>query len=228
MKYSKDRKLIVNIILFIVVILGLFIIPSLKYLLIKNIIKNEYVCEVISNLIYILFLYLIYRKDINLEVKTYKNNFRECIKTGLKYYFLGLGIMIISNLIINLTIGKISCNENTVRDMLFSHTLYTMISIMIIAPLSEEIIFRKSIQPIFKNKWVYTIVCGFLFGVAHIISCKITLLSLVYIIPYGALGCAFALMNYKSKTVFTSITMHFLHNTITGILLLLVSYYGVI
>lgn len=225
MKYTKDRKLYVNIIFFIVSLVGMFIIPALFYSILTKVFNNKTVCELLANLLFILFLYLLYFKDLNKEFKTYKEKFKFNFTLGFKYYFVGLFVMIISNLIIYLTIGNISCNESLVRDMLFSETLFTMFSIMIIAPLSEEIIFRKSLMPIIKNKWLYALACGLLFGLAHLTSCKMSWLGLVYIIPYGSLGFVFALMNHETKSTFTSITIHAVHNTITG-LLLLVTYFS--
>jgi len=55
-----------------------------------------------------------------------------------------------------------------------------------------------------------------------------TLIDLVYIVPYGALGFAFALSYDKTKTIYSSIAMHMIHNTIAFILLILVNFVGVI
>ena len=41
-----------------------------------------------------------------------------------------------------------------------------------------------------------------------------SLVDYLYIIPYGALGGAFALAYYETKTVFTSMSFHMIHNII--------------
>ena len=79
-----------------------------------------------------------------------------------------------------------------------------------------------------KNKWIYAIVCGLLFGGAHLLAGKFKLINLLYLIPYGSLGFVFALMNRETKTTFSSITMHCIHNTATGILLLVTYSMGVL
>lgn len=99
---------------------------------------------------------------------------------------------------------------------------------MLIAPLSEEMVFRKSLMPIFKNKWVYATICGLLFGGAHLLAGELTLINLIYLIPYGSLGFVFALMNKETNTTFSSITIHSIHNTFTGLLLLITYYMGVL
>lgn len=228
MKYTSERKWYINLLWFFFALIGMFVIPSYIYIGLNTIISNEIVCELLSNTIFIIILYIVYFKDLNKEFKTYKKKLSNNLKIGFKYYFVGLGLMLISNLIINLAIGNISANETLVREMLYSNPVYTLISIIIIAPITEEIIFRKSLMPLIKNKWIYALSCGLLFGGAHLISGPITLINLVYLIPYGSLGFVFALMNYETKTTFTSMTMHCVHNTITALLLLAVYFSGAV
>ena len=52
--------------------------------------------------------------------------------------------------------------------------------------------------------------------------------DLIYILPYGSFGACFALMDYRGKNTYNSIMMHAIHNTATGILLLIVYFSGVI
>ena len=167
-------------------------------------------------------------KDLIKEFKIYIKNFKKNIPIMLKYYILGILIMIISNLFISMIIGEVSSNESAVRENLFAFPVYTMLSIMIVAPLSEELVFRKSISPLIKNKWIYAVVCGLLFGGAHLLAGEFKLINLLYLIPYGSLGFVFALMNRETKTTFSSITMHCIHNTFTGLLLLITYSLGVL
>lgn len=55
---------------------------------------------------------------------------------------------------------------------------------------------------------------GFLFGLAHVLGTYQTISDLLYIIPYGLFGSVFMYMYLDSKTIFSSISIHFMHNTI--------------
>lgn len=226
MKYSEERSFWINALFFILSIAGLFVGPLIFALMLRNFIKNLDILELVCNILFILVLYLMYFKDLNREAKTYSKNFKDSFFKGLKYYFLGLMAMIFFNLILSFIMKGVSANEDTVRNMLFSNPIYTMLSIVIIAPLSEELIFRKSLAPIIKNKWIYATICGLLFGGAHLLAGEFNWLNLLYIFPYGSLGFAFAIMDYETKSTFTSIVMHAIHNGITGIMLLIVYYMG--
>lgn len=226
MKFSKDRSILMNILLFILSILSIFFLPSIIALMFHNFIKDANLLSLFCNIIMIACLYLMYFKDLNSEFKKYKNNFKDFFPLSLKYYFVGLLAMIFSNLLISFIIKEVSANENIVRETLYASPLFSLISITIMAPLSEEIIFRKSLAPIIKNKWIYALICGLLFGGAHLLAGPIHLIDLLYLIPYGSLGFVFALMDYETKSTWTSIVIHSLHNGITGILLLAVYYLG--
>ncbi len=220
-KYSKERPMYINLFFFLVAFLGTFIMPSEFASTINKVIKNTQVATILGNALFILLLYLMYKKDLDKEFKTFKKNFKSNFKTGFKYYIAGLISMIVFNLFIAIIIKDVSANENIVREMLFKFPVYTMFSIAVIAPLSEELTFRKSMDPLLKNKWIYALSCGLLFGACHLIAGEFKLINLLYLLPYGSLGFVFALMDRETKTTFTSIMMHMIHNTMTGVLLLI-------
>ena len=91
----------------------------------------------------------------------------------------------------------------------------------ICAPINEELTFRKSFKEIFPSKWVFVIMSGLIFGLLHITSYIETFSDIIYLIPYSALGIAFALLYYKTDNIFSSITMHSIHNLLATLLVLL-------
>ena len=97
--------------------------------------------------------------------------------------------------------------------MIHSFPILMAIDAGIIGPFNEEMVFRKTIKDIFKNKWVFVGLSFLLFGGAHVINSANSILDYLYIIPYGALGASFALAYYDTDTVFTSTFMHMFHNT---------------
>ena len=221
-KYSKERSIYVNILFFLVAFVGTFILPSLFSQIFLSIVKNAQVATILGNMLFIAILYLMYKKDLDEEFKTFIKSFKSSFKTGFKYYLAGLVAMMVFNLFISIIIKDVSTNESLVREMLFEMPIFTMISISLIAPLSEELTFRKSLEPLFKNKWIYALSCGLIFAACHLVAGEFKLINLLYLLPYGSLGFVFALMDKETKTTFTSVMMHMIHNTMTGVLLLLV------
>lgn len=176
-----------------------------------------------SNIVLLLILFLIFRKDIIKEWKKFKSNFLENIDTGIKYWLVGLAIMMGSNIIINIVmnLGQ-AANEQAVQQMISALPWLMFINAGIIAPCTEELIFRKSFRKAFPNKWLFVFISALVFGSLHVITSMTSPIELLYIIPYGALGGAFAYMYQKTDTIFTSIAMHMFHNSALILLSILV------
>ena len=159
-------------------------------------------------------LFITWRKDLKREWKIFSSSYVDNLDVGCKCWAVGLAIMMVSNLIINSLAGGIAANEETVQGMISSLPWLMLINAGILAPLNEEIIFRKAFKNVFNNKWLFVIVSGFIFGLMHVIGNVNTWIDVLYIIPYGALGGAFAYGYHKTDTVFTPMAFHMLHNTI--------------
>ena len=126
--------------------------------------------------------------------------------------------MIVINNIIYRIYFKQATNEVLVESYLTKFPLYMLFSSCIYAPFVEEIIYRKSIRNIFENVGVYILVSGLVFGAIHTLGYLDNSLELIYILPYGLVGAAFAYVYSKTDNIFTTICLHGLHNLITVIL----------
>ncbi len=196
-------------------------------ILLKLNIKNlsgsmQVMLSAFSSLIVCFILLLVYRKSLKEDFRKFKDNLRENIDIGVKYWVTGLAIMMISNLVLTIVFKSGGANnENAVQEMIKSLPWLMVINAGIIAPFNEEIVFRKTLKDIFKNKWIFVILSFLLFGGAHVISSAETLVDYLYIIPYGSLGAAFAMAYYETDTVFTSLSLHMAHNTVLALVSIL-------
>ena len=170
-----------------------------------------------------LFLYYIYRNTLKKDYKEFKENMVKILKISIKWWLIGLFIMITSNIIISyINGGGLPDNEKAVREMIDKYPIYMLFQISMYAPFTEEIIFRKSIRDIFNNSYIYIFMSGLIFGGMHIISTDISRpLNLLFIIPYGTLGSIFAYLYNKTDNIFSSMSVHAIHNTINFVLLLI-------
>ncbi len=180
----------------------------------------------IISTIYSLFivgiLILISRKKIVKDFKDFLKNNKGFFKRNAKYWLYAIIVMVTSNLLIGLIFQTTtSANDQTIRELFDVFPIYVYISAVIIAPLTEELVFRQSIRYIIANKYLFVIVSGLIFGFMHIITNMTTLADILYIIPYSAPGCAFAYMLVKEDNIFVPISFHLLHNGITISLLII-------
>lgn len=167
-----------------------------------------------SSCVMVFILFFMYRKELTREWKIFKDNWDDNLYIGVKCWAAGLFVMLVANMVINMLSNGIAGNEETVQSMISSLPWLMLISAGILAPLNEEIIFRKCFRNVINNKWVFVIASGFVFGLMHVVGNVSNWVDILYIIPYGALGAAFAVSYDKTDTIFTPITFHMLHNIV--------------
>ena len=168
-----------------------------------------------SSCIMVFILFFIYRKSIREEAKHFFKNFWDCFDVGIVSWTVGLVIMVASNILIStLFDAGVAGNEQSVQSMIASLPWIMVINAGILAPIVEEIVFRKSYEHLIKNKMIYVLVSGFIFGLAHVTGNINSWVDYLFIIPYGALGCSFAFSYVKTKSILTPIMFHMIHNTV--------------
>jgi hypothetical protein len=168
-----------------------------------------------SSIVVLIIFFIIYRKDLKSDFYNFRRNFFRYSDVAFKYWFIGLVIMMASNIVISLLFNTSGANnEHALQELIKSAPFVMFFTAAIIGPINEEIVFRKTLLDIFNNKWVISFLSFFLFGMAHVISSATVWTDYLYIIPYGSLGFFFAYADCKTNNLMTSISMHMLHNTI--------------
>lgn len=183
---------------------------------------NQIILSLCANLVIVLLLVIIYFNDLKKEMLTFLKKPSANIDIGFKYWIIGIIVMFSSNVaILLLSPSSVAGNEVVVQKMIASLPWVMLINTGFLAPIIEEIAFRKTFYDTINNKKIFVIVSGFMFGLLHVIFSYNSIIDLLYIIPYGALGCAFAMMYKKTDSIFTSILFHSMHNTILTLISIL-------
>lgn len=221
-KYLKSLLVILYYFIYNILIYVPFIILKIDLGNVPNVLFDTYsICVYI--ILFVSLLY-IYKEDFKTYYNDFKINGKKHLKLGFNIWIIGVLIMIVSNIIIGtFTPIAIPENEQAIREAIKLSPWFIVFSTVINAPFVEEILFRKTLFDIFKNKTIFIIVSGLIFGAFHIIGIGTTIFSWLYIIPYAALGSTFAYIYTKTNNLLTPICMHAFHNfiTVTQILLLL-------
>lgn len=188
---------------------------------------DEATYNLVFSVVFAIILFIIYRNDLQRDFKDFVQHNESYIKKNIKYWFIGLFIMVVSNGIINsISPDQIAGNEAAIRELIRKSPVIMMVSTIILAPFVEELLFRKTLYDLIKNKWILVLASTLLFGSAHVFTSYEKPMDLLYAIPYGALGGAFAYMYYKSKNIFTSMIIHAIHNAILVFLFLVLVLMG--
>lgn len=179
----------------------------------KHIYKMIFIYSI--DLLPLLFLIVIYKDILIKDFKDFKSNWKEYFEKYFKYWILGVVVMVTSNSLISIiTSSTISNNEKLIREIVNILPIYSIITTCICAPIAEELAYRKTLDDIFRKKWVSIIIGALFFGGAHIIGTYTKLGDILYIIPYGFLGGIFMYIYNDSKNIWNTISLHFIHNTL--------------
>jgi len=200
-----------------------FIVTISLYLLFSNYVYSDNtllmsLSTIFVDLVTVFIFIIIFRKKIVPDFYDFKKNYKTYFINNYKYYIIGLIIMLVSNMVINICIGGLPTNEELNREILFLAPVSSIISMVIIAPINEELITRVYFKDIIKNKYLYIFISGFLFGLLHLLAIQ-NLQEILFVIPYSALGIAFAKIYYNSNNIWTNIFFHSLHNSIAIMLI---------
>lgn len=219
----KDKKKIlfnvfIFLLYFIYQLLSILVVDLLKIDLSNNYKKSIYL--LITSIIYLLLLMFLCRKELKNDISKFK------LKSIIRYipiYIIGILLMGISSYIIsNITGIETSQNESIVRQYIKIFPIYMSFSTVIYAPIVEEITFRKTFRNVIKDNILFIVLSGLIFGIVHINITSNSFNDFLIVIPYIIMGIDFSYIYYKSNNIFTTITLHSVHNLI----LLIIQFIG--
>lgn len=175
--------------------------------------------------IFVAIIYLIkYRTMFKESINKYFSNFGKNFGDSLKYWGIGLVFMYLFNIILIYFVfgGNISANEELNRQSITSYPIIGFISISIVAPLVEEMLFRYGLRKVTGKTKYFPLITAILFGGVHTLAgIGMSLKELLFILPYGSLGYAFGYLYNKSDNIVSTIISHSIHNTVVFIIILM-------
>lgn len=209
--------------------------PGIYFSLFKNFALSENFW--ISNLTYVgyyllvvLGLIFLFKKKLKQEWLEFLKNWKSLTKKGFSAWGKGIGLMILSNIIVLSITGNMAANETQNREVLTSMPLYAITIMCLIGPFIEELVFRFSFKKGFQNKYTFAIITSLIFASLHVINSfdPLTLESIItnwkqllFLLPYSSLAFFFATCYYETDNIFTSSIAHIFHNTCSVIIILL-------
>lgn len=222
-KIQKFETYLKNALLGILALLIYFILPEFEGIFFQLFqidtsilpIEIKVIYSTIFDILMIAIIMLIFHQQLKKDAKDMQENHFKYFKTYFKYYIIGLIVMMISNLIIAfISGGEIAGNQESINKLFVVNPLYVYFSAVILAPIVEELVFRRAIQNIIPGKYLFILTSGLIFGSLHVIGNITAWYDLLYLIPYSSLGVAFAYILYKTNNIFVSMGFHFMHNGI--------------
>ena len=190
-----------------------------------NINVSSAVLNISLYLIMCLVFVLIFIKSLIKDFKDFKKNYKKILSITIKYWIKGLFLMFVFSYLIALIHLDSNYNQDLNIALLKKSILIESLIAMILAPILEEIVFRRSFRNFTNNKHIFAFTTGFIFAMIHVVSSINGLMDLpmlLYLLPYGAVSVAFGYAYAETDNIYGTMCVHSLHNAISILELLIV------
>lgn len=183
--------------------------------------RTKLLLLILKYIIFMVILFIKYRKYIKDKWKDFWENKSTYSSIAFKWWSIGFALMIVINQILDRIVKGVGANEETVQALLASEPVIAIIATTFFAPIVEEFIYRKCLQDCFKNKTLFIIISGLIFGIIHVIGSS-NPLDYLFIISYGLFGACFAKILTETDNIYSTIMVHMVHNGLLSLLSIVV------
>ena len=224
-KEKKDLPVLEEInehskLLYFIIFVFLFIIcytPATDLLPIPNTKVSAIITVSLLYIVQICSLVIPMFKELKRDFIAFKNNFKIYISNMLPRFGIIFIVYAISSLALVSFVGNISTNQEIISQWPIYISAFLAI---IIASLTEELMFRGFMKKFIKNDILFIILSSLIFGGLHIMQSE-NLSQILFIIPYSILGFAFSLNYVKTKNIASNIFLHSAWNSIAIIAMII-------
>lgn len=210
-------KIIIILSVFLIYLLSNFIgsvIENVYFIITKSSFLNLINIMFYTNIIFILLFILLFRI---IKIKVFKYSLKNISKNNLKNLGIIGVITIIFSLILSGFINYFKLmpeNQNIIETLAAkTNTSILFLSLVVFAPIAEELIFRYTIFGLNKNKFVGLIISSILFALVHVSSD----FAISSFFIYFSMGMLFGLIYIKTESVEATIFAHFINNVLSFI-----------
>lgn len=223
------KEKLINIIKFVIILVFFFTLSSLLVIGIKSMglaiidYKDIVVISSATEVLLSVLIFALYGTDLIKDKTILKDN--DIVKKIIKYFCMFWVIKILSSLVMAAlcAVGgfdiNISENQETINLYTTSAPILMLLTSSITTPFVEEGIFRLGISKIIKNKHLFIIISGLVFGFLHIFPTDLNIIyALISSIPYVTMGMVLAYIYKKEDNIYYPIILHGLNNFISMIL----------
>ena len=174
----------------LVSILFMFLLPNFtidsKHL--GNYAIFDFVASVILCIILVLINYKLLKENyISNENKIKGRNLKSYLKIVIKYTFMFFGVKVLASILestlctaFNIPITNPE-NQEMIEKVFLKGPVFMIISATVLAPLSEELVFRGALKKVLNKKGIFITVSGLIFGLMHVTESYLLLGSIFLI-----------------------------------------------
>lgn len=217
-----------NISLLLIYVVGMFILPLFLTTVVLvggfniNVVTREEALNVTTTVMVVSYGLLtsvlllltrqVFKQDF-IKIRSWGNFFKQMI-LGILCTFTAA---VVGGLLVQLFgVNETPANQDAVEAALNAMPIAMLFTVVVFAPIVEEIIFRLVIMKLFNWKPVYNILfSSLIFGLMHVSADG----GFIHIIPYFLMGSVFGFVYHKFDNIWHATILHMLHNGLSAAIL---------
>mgnify|MGYP000350447120 CR=1 FL=1 len=175
--------------------------------------------EFILTLLLLVLIFLIYKDELIKEFKLTNKKQIKCIFINVLIIFFIMGFSnMISYSILNGNI--ISSINNSGVSAINTKNLALIIRLLILSPIIEELVFRKSVRTIINNDVFFILFSGLLLGSLYVIAQTPSLVGILSSISYILVGLYLSYSYTKTNNILINILSRIIYNLLMLVIIL--------
>lgn len=176
-----------------------------------------------SSFVFMFLLIALYYDDLRTDLLKYKKNLKNYLKTGFSALIVGVIVMVVLNFILYVVLfpNLEMTSDLTLTAGFKKNAFLYFLMTFIYYPVTEELVFKKTLKNIIPGKWTFILVSAFINVFFTIAFSATNILNYLGILPLLALNASFSYAYYKTNNATVGISMRMLYNLIPTIIFFL-------
>lgn len=173
--------------------------------------------EFVFTFLLLILIFMMYKQELIKEFKFNKKIKYIFINTVAIFMIMGISNMISYSILGDNVVSKVNNSGLSIID---TKNLLMIIRLLVLTPIIEELVFRKSVRTVVNNDIFFVIFSGLFLGSLYVIAQTLSFVGLISSISYILVGIYLSISYVKTNNIYINIFSRILYNLLMLVIIL--------
>ena len=173
--------------------------------------------EFVFTFLLLILIFMMYKQELIKEFKFNKKIKYIYINTVAIFMIMGISNMISYSILGDNVVSKVNNSGLSIID---TKNLLMIIRLLVLTPIIEELVFRKSVRTVVNNDIFFVIFSGLFLGSLYVIAQTLSFVGLISSISYILVGIYLSISYVKTNNIYINIFSRILYNLLMLVIIL--------
>ena len=178
--------------------------------------------EFVFTFLLLILIFMMYKQELIKEFKFNKKIKYIFINTVAIFMIMGISNMISYSILGDNVVSKVNNSGLSIID---TKNLLMIIRLLVLTPIIEELVFRKSVRTVVNNDIFFVIFSGLFLGSLYVIAQTLSFVGLISSISYILVGIYLSISYVKTNNIYINIFSRILYNLLMLVIILWSGYH---